>query len=78
MIISHKYKFIFIKTHKTGSTSVEIDLASKCADTDIVAPVNEFSKENEVKGKHFPRNFEGFFNHISMTRTPSKGFSPDP
>jgi len=60
MIISHKYKFIFIKTHKTASTSVCIDLGDKCADTDIVSSLAEHDKENEIAKKHRPRNYENF------------------
>lgn len=56
MIVSHQYKFIFIKTIKTASTSIEVFLSDHCALEDIVTPIYpavEF---------HRPRNYYGFFN----------------
>jgi len=44
MIISHRHRFIFIKTLKTAGTSVEIALSKHCGDHDVVtaiAPVDE-------------------------------------
>ncbi len=41
MIISHHWKFIFVKTRKTGSTSAEIALSRLCRPGDIVTPVSE-------------------------------------
>ena len=40
MIISHKYKFIFLKTTKTAGTSVEISLSRFCGDDDIITPID--------------------------------------
>lgn len=37
MIVSHKHKFIFIKTLKTAGTSIEAFLASYCEGRDIVS-----------------------------------------
>jgi len=39
MIISHKYRFIFIKTMKTAGTSVEIALSEFLGDDDICTPL---------------------------------------
>jgi hypothetical protein len=39
MIISHKHKFIFLKTRKTASTSTEFALNEICGPEDVVTPV---------------------------------------
>jgi hypothetical protein len=38
MILSHQHKFIYIKTNKTASSSVEIALAPLCGPDDIITP----------------------------------------
>ena len=65
MIISHKYKFIFIKTKKTASSIIEIYLSQLCDEDDIVTPLLE-----NVTYKQNPRNWyynkynKFFYNHI--------------
>ncbi len=39
MIVSHKHKFIFLKTRKTASTSTELFLYPHCGEGDIVTPL---------------------------------------
>ena len=61
MIISHKYRFIFIKTQKTAGTSLEVFLSGVCDKKDIITPIFPHVPP------HKPRNYEGlgFYNHIS-------------
>lgn len=58
MIISHKYRFIFVKTLKTAGTSIEVFLSQHCGPLDIVTPILPHVEP------HIPRNHEGFFNHM--------------
>lgn len=48
MIVSHKYKFIFIKTAKTAGTSTEIALSRYCGADDIITPFME-SEDEELR-----------------------------
>lgn len=58
MIISHKHKFIFIKTYKTAGTSLESYLSEFCGETDVLTPIYP-----QVPG-HLARNVGDFYNHM--------------
>ena len=53
MIISHKYKFIFIKTRKTAGSSIEYNLSSYLGDNDIITPLDGIPKAD----KHLSKNY---------------------
>jgi hypothetical protein len=58
MIVSHKYRFIFIKTLKTAGTSIEVFLSQYCGPDDILTPIFPHVEP------HQPRNYQNYFNHM--------------
>jgi len=68
MIISHKHRFIFIKTRKTAGTSIEIFLSQFCDKDDILTPIGEgevLRKEQNI----VPQNY---LKHKFLAKTLSK------
>ena len=58
MILSHKHRFIFIKTHKTASSSIELFLNQQCSKNDIVTPLVREQQEGQ--------NYRSLYNIISL------------
>lgn len=79
MIISHRYKFIFLKTNKTAGTSIEIALSRFCGPKDIITPIDTEDEETRSKlGYSGPQNYLSstkksplFYNHISAKKVKS-------
>ncbi|MGB0723459.1 MAG: hypothetical protein ACPGU7_13795 [Gammaproteobacteria bacterium] len=60
MVISHRYRFIFVKTRKTAGTSIEVFLSGVCGAEDVFTPIMP-----PVPG-HRSRNDGGFRNHMGV------------
>lgn len=54
MILSHRYRFIFLKTNKTAGTSIEIALSKHCGPDDIVTPISP--PDERLRQEHGGRN----------------------
>lgn len=78
MIVSHKHKFIFLKTPKAAGTSVEIALSKACGPEDIITPISAVDEEKRLaQGGRPPQNYrpgmlkrllgegDGFSNHTT-------------
>ena len=70
MIISHKYRFIFIKSAKVAGTSVEMFLSSVGGPSDVCTP---FWHEEEG---HEARNYKGLFDPFAELRFRAKMGQP--
>lgn len=77
MIVSHRHRFIFVKTRKTAGTSVEIALSTVCGPDDVITPVMEADERLRAEsGGRPPQHYESpplarkAFNHMpaSMVR----------
>lgn len=58
MVLSHKYKFIFIKTRKTAGSSIQIYLSHLCGADDVLSPIDRPEQPYEA------RNFRGLYNPL--------------
>jgi hypothetical protein len=76
VIISHQHRFIFVKTHKTAGSSLEVALGRECAEDDIVSHM----EDNIASG--IPRNYgptSGLgkaYNHLKLLRKVVHRHSP--
>lgn len=58
MIVSHKHKFIFLKTRKTAGTSIEIALSRFCGEKDVITPINKVDERIRTQLSYRgPQNF---------------------
>ena len=70
MIISHKHKFIFIKSRKTAGSSIQLALEKHCGPDDVVCTMGPHT--HEELGTYTPRNEKGFEGHDTASMVRSK------
>jgi hypothetical protein len=73
MLLSHDHKFLFIKTRKTASTSIEISLSRAMKNPrDIITPSAQEDEWRRARFQVRPRNYgeepgtPKFYNHIGI------------
>lgn len=82
MIVSHKHRFIFIKTRKTAGTSLEIALSAICGPDDIITPIDADDEKARIQaGGLAPQHYKVPFGKLSfaekiglITGSPRKSF----
>ena len=79
MIISYEHEFIYLRTRKTGSTSLEIALSSICGPNDVITSVCERDERLRVElGGKSPQNTQtrnGVAPYNHMTAAEAKVFA---
>ena len=73
MIINHSKRFIFIKTPKTGGSSVEFYLSQYCKEKDTITPLWEIEEKQKKKLK-LPTKQNYKFKKISLSSRLIKKF----
>ena len=66
MIYSSDHNFLMLKNIKVGGTSLEVELSKVLPDNAIVTEITPANTE------HNPRNYNGFYNHMSYKDISSK------
>lgn len=57
MIVSHRHRFVFVKTKKTAGTSLEIALSGICGPEDVITPISPADEaERRRLGHPGPQN----------------------
>ena len=59
MIISHQWKFVFIKGVKVAGTSLEMALSSICGPDDIITPITPVDEIARLKLGRGAQNYSG-------------------
>ncbi|MFX1378932.1 MAG: sulfotransferase family 2 domain-containing protein [Promethearchaeota archaeon] len=68
VIISHKHKFIYIKTKKTASSSIQVLLENYCGKDDIITPLNKPTTNKGFLYNERARNYRGIKSIIKILK----------
>jgi predicted nucleic-acid-binding protein len=77
MIYSPDHKFLLLKNHKVGGTSLEVPVSMVVPENAIVTPKTSDDPSWKLKDEKFyngynPRNYSGFYNHMTYSEISNK------